>query len=122
MLILEFAKTHENAEDEITQTHATSVRAKSGRLMVPAALDVHVYYNDTGFACTRDEAALCDAWSCPCMEDMDVHARQSCGEAAMPRKASCLELLVRARRPRRQMRLPSPCLPRYACLGEWHRV
>ena len=57
--------------------------------MVPAALDVHVYYNDTGFACTRDEAALCEAWSCPCMEDMDVHARQSCGEAAMPRKASC---------------------------------
>ena len=44
ILISQFAKTHENAEDEITQTHATSVRAESGRLMVPAALDVHVYY------------------------------------------------------------------------------
>jgi hypothetical protein len=43
-LISRFAKTHENAEDEITQTHVTSVRAKSGRLMVPAVLDVHVYY------------------------------------------------------------------------------
>ena len=67
--------------------------------MVPAALDVY-YCTNTGFACTRDEAALCEAWSCPCMEDMDVHARQSCGEAAMPRKASCLELLVRAPSPR----------------------
>ena len=37
--------------------------AKSGRLMVPAALDVHVYsITSTGFACTRDDAGLCEAW------------------------------------------------------------